>query len=241
MRVLLVEDDSLHLSFLREQVIAALPEITSLHCAKSGAEAEFLARSNQVTAIVMDLRMRDRSGVDAARVIWSERKDTKILFWSNYSDEAYLRGISRIVPPESAYGYILKTAQPERLALALRTVLIEGQIVVDREVHTLNVIGLKKRENLTEVEIAILHDMAIGLSDKLLAARHAISTRTVQNRLMNIYEKLAINDSFLPLLGADPNKRSRAIATAVRLGFMSLDSLERAERDVSVWLNRLRH
>ncbi len=42
--------------------------------------------------------MNERNGIEAARTIWKERPDTRILFWSNYSDEAYVRGVSRIVP-----------------------------------------------------------------------------------------------------------------------------------------------
>jgi DNA-binding NarL/FixJ family response regulator len=68
----------------------------------------------------MDLQMHPRNGIEAARTIWRERPRTRILFWSNYSDEAYVRGVSRIVPPGAAYGYILKSASDERLRLALR-------------------------------------------------------------------------------------------------------------------------
>src|SRR5690606_1547810 len=56
-----------------------------------------------------------------------------------------------IRPDNSAYGYVLKTAPPERLALALRAVLAEGQILIDREVHSLNSFGHLGRESLNEV------------------------------------------------------------------------------------------
>lgn len=71
--------------------------------------------------------MRERNGIDAARTIWSERPETRILFWSNYADEAYLRGLTRIVPVGSPYGYVLKTAPVQRLHLAMRAVLVEGR------------------------------------------------------------------------------------------------------------------
>ncbi len=37
------------------------------------------------------LQMASRNGIEAARTIWKERPETRILFWSNYSDEAYVR------------------------------------------------------------------------------------------------------------------------------------------------------
>jgi DNA-binding NarL/FixJ family response regulator len=233
-----VEDDKLHLGFLQDQVARTFEHVETLYCATSGAEAEELAREQNLTAIVMDLRMKERNGVEAARVIWRERPHTRILFWSNYSDEAYLRGISRIVPDNSAYGYVLKTAPPERLALALRAVLAEGQILIDREVHSLNSFGHLGRESLNEVELSILNDVALGLPDKLVALRHSLSLRTVQNRLMGLYDKLSLHDDIFDLLGAEPNKRTRAISSAVKQGIITSETLEAAEKEVAVWFEK---
>lgn len=238
MRILLVEDDKLHLTYLQDQVARAFEHVEMLCCATSGAEAENLARKENLTAIVMDLRMKGRNGVEAARVIWRERPQTRILFWSNYSDEAYLRGISRIVPDNSAYGYVLKTAPPERLGPALRAVLGEGQILIDREVHSLNSFGYLRREALTEVELLILNDVALGLPDKLVALRHSLSLRTVQNRLTGLYNKLSLHDDLFDRLGAEPNKRTRAIAAAVKQGIITSETLEAAENEVAAWCAR---
>jgi DNA-binding NarL/FixJ family response regulator len=235
LRILLVEDDKLHLNYLKEQVTSAFDSIQQLFCASTGAEAEALARSEDLTAIVMDLRMKERNGVDAARVIWRERPHTRILFWSNYADEAYLRGISRIVPEQSAYGYVLKTATPERLALAMRAVLAEGQILIDREVHSLNSFGKRRKDALNEVELAILNDIALGLPDKFVALRHGLSLRTVQNRLMNLYDKLSQQDNLFERLGTEPNKRNRAVATAVKQGFITSETLETTEKELAAW------
>lgn len=235
MRILLVEDDKLHLTYLREQVSSTFDNVQQLFFASTGSEAEALARSENITAIVMDLRMKERNGVDAARVIWRERPHTRILFWSNYADEAYLRGISRIVPAQSAYGYVLKTASPERLALAMRAVLAEGQILIDREVHSLNSFGQRRKDALTEVELAILNDIALGLPDKLVALRHGLSLRTVQNRLMNLYDKLSHQDNLFERLGTEPNKRNRAVATAVKQGFITSETLEATEKELAAW------
>lgn len=81
--------------------------------------------------------MATRNGIEAARTIWKKRPETHILFWSNYSDEAYVRGVSRIVPDGAAYGYVLKSASDERHRLALRSIFIESQCVIDREVRGL--------------------------------------------------------------------------------------------------------
>ena len=235
MRILLVEDDPLHLSYLREQVETNLPQADSIHTATSGFEAEKIARATRTPAIVMDLRMRNRNGIEAARVIWSERPDTRILFWSNHSDEAYLRGISRIVPEQAAYGYVLKTAPSERLALALRAVLVEGQIMIDREVHSRQTFQSRSREALTEVEHAILLDIALGLPDKQIAERRHLSLRTVQNRLISLYDKLEISDALSQLEDIQLNKRSRAVSNAIQARIINAESLDTAEADLLRW------
>ena len=106
MKVLIVEDDPLHRSYLHESVNAALPECSAVIEAASGGEGEVLARQHDKAHIVMDLQMQPRTGIEAARTIWRERPGTRILFWSNYADEAYVRGVSRIVPDGAAYGYV---------------------------------------------------------------------------------------------------------------------------------------
>lgn len=238
MKILLVEDDVMHVNYLMEIVNMALPEATEILVAENGREGEVKARTHDVHAIVMDLRMKERNGVEAARTIWSERPDTKILFWSNYSDEAYLRGIARIVPKEAAYGYVLKTASEARMQLALRAVLIESQIVVDREIHQIQQQNNRSGAALTEVELAILMDLTLGLPDKAISKRRKLALRTVQNRLLSIYEKLDVNDLELVDGNFPLNKRVRAVSKAMITQMINPESIETGEKELKRWLAR---
>lgn len=235
MKILLVEDDPMHAAFMRDAVMQALPEVTQLLSADNGRDGEALARQG-VEAVVMDLQMRLRNGIDAARTIWSERPETRILFWSNYADEAYLRGLARIAPMGSPYGYVLKTAPIQRLHLALRAVLIEGQVLIDREIHRIQQRQSRPGAALTEDEYAVLLDMAVGLPDREIARRRGMSERTVQNRLLAIYDKLSVELSGgdLPVM----NKRVRAIACALTSGTLNAEALRIAEREMQEWLAR---
>ncbi|MBO9412544.1 MULTISPECIES: response regulator transcription factor [unclassified Ruegeria] len=238
MKVLLVEDDAMHANYLKELVQEALPEASEVSLATNGRDGEIQARQDAVEAIVMDLRMKERNGIEAARTIWSERPDTRILFWSNYSDEAYLRGIARIVPKEAAYGYVLKTASPSRMHLALRAVLLEAQIMVDREIHQIQRDQNRSGEALTEVELAILTDLALGLPDKAIAARRKLALRTIQNRLLSIYEKLDVNDLLIDAGDVAINKRVRAVSKAMTSQILNNEAIVAAEKDLSSWLAR---
>ncbi len=236
MKVLLVEDDEMHLTYLKEQVGRTLGDDVELTVARNGSEAEDLARTKQINAIVMDLRMRDRNGIEAARVIWRERPGTRILFWSNYSDEAYQRGIARIVPQNASYGYVLKTASSDRLSLALQAVLVEGQVMIDREVYSMQNSAARSSQTLTEVEYGILLDVAIGLPDKVIAERKNLSLRTVQNRLITLYEKLEELDQDVLVSEVPMNKRVRTVANALTRKLINQELLAQTNQDFRQWL-----
>lgn len=231
MKVLIVEDDALHRSYLNEAVRSALPECDAVMESENGRLGEIDARKLRAEFVVMDLQMNERNGIEAARTIWRERPDTKILFWSNYSDEAYVRGVSRIVPEGATYGYVLKSTSEERLKLALRSVFLESQCVIDREVRGIQQKGMGSGHGLSDAEYEILVDVALGLTDKTIASRKKLSLRTVQNRLQQLYEKLGIYQE----TGDDEsrfNLRTRAVAVALMRRVLNASAVERAERDL---------
>ncbi|MFK7763723.1 MAG: response regulator [Roseobacter sp.] len=234
MKVLVVEDDQYHASYLQDTLSDALPEVTEIIHAVDGAEGEAAARQGDISAVVMDLQMERRNGIEAACTLWAERPQTRVLFWSNYADDAYLRGIARIVPDDSAYGYILKTASPDRLKLALRAVLVEGQIMVDREIHRLQKQSASPRTRLNDSEFAVLLDLVLGLQDKLIAQRRGMSLRTVQNRLLSLYDKLGVDQDHEEAINL--NKRVRALNRALVTRTINVETLEAAERDLRDWL-----
>ncbi|MBC2771664.1 response regulator transcription factor [Rhizobium sp. AQ_MP] len=237
MKVLIVEDDPLHRSYLLEAVCSALPECRDVLEAENGADGEKMAREHKSAHIVMDLQMNARNGIEAARTIWKERPDTRILFWSNYSDEAYVRGVSRIVPDGAAYGYVLKSASDERLKLALRSIFVEAQCVIDREVRGMQQKSLGQVKGFSDSEYEILVDIALGLTDRTIARRRGLSLRSVQNRLQQLYEKLGVYQ----MSTDEPdegrfNLRARAVTVALLRKLLNYSALERAEAELNDWL-----
>ncbi len=238
MKVIIVEDDPLHRSYLHEAVREALPECETVMEAENGAVGEKLAREHRTAHIIMDLQMSARNGIEAARTIWKERPETHILFWSNYSDEAYVRGVSRIVPDGAAYGYVLKSASDDRLKLALRSIFIESQCVIDREVRGMQQRSLNRNSGFTDAEYEVLVDIALGLTDRAISKRRNLSLRTVQNRLQQLYEKLEVH-----MVGPDDkpdsrfNLRTRAITVALLRKLLNHSALEKAEEELAQWLD----
>lgn len=239
MNVLIAEDDSLHRAFLRAAVERALPECDEIFEAEDGGAAIEIAGTHDISGIIMDLQMPWASGVDAAKEIWRTHPDMRILFWTNYADEAYVRGVSRIVPNAAVYGYLLKSASEDRLELAVRGVFIEEQCIIDREIR-----GVQRRtentlEGLTDSEFEVLTDIALGLTDKAIAERRRISTRGVQSRLKHLYDKLGIDQSETsPEFGPVFNSRTRAVALAFSRGLLNVDGLAACQDQLDTWLSK---
>lgn len=239
MKALIIEDDPLHRAYLREAITGALPECDQVIEADNGQAGERLAREHGALHIVMDLQMHTRTGIEAARTIWRERPQTCILFWSNYSDEAYVRGVSRIVPEGAAYGYVLKSASQERLKLALRGIFIENQCVIDREVRGLQHKSLGHQGGFSDSEYEVLLDIALGLTDRAIAERRNLSLRSVQNRLQHLYEKLEVYKASAE--GVDTgtfNLRARAVSVALLRKLLNVNALEQAEAELGHWTSR---
>ncbi|THD41967.1 MAG: response regulator transcription factor, partial [Bradyrhizobium sp.] len=225
------EDDALHSGFLREVMgNCDIGEAELVH-AEDGEEAIRLVRNRALDGVILDLQMPKKTGVQVAKAIWEVNPTTPILFWSNYADEAYVRGIARIVPPRATYGYLLKTASKDRLRRAVQCVFVEGQNIVDREVRGVQTQGLESG-NLTEAEYEALLDISIGLTDQAIAQRRNISMRSVQGRLQQLYAKLGLAE--MPMTGdrrALYNMRARAVAVALMSHLINGKAVETAEAD----------
>ena len=237
MNLLITEDDPLHRAFLKTAVENALPECDQLYEAENGAAAVEIVKSETIDGIFMDLQMPKSNGVDAAKEIWRCFPEMRILFWSNYADEAYVRGVARIVPSGAVYGYLLKSASEERLAFAARGIFVQDQCIIDREVRGVQQRSENTLEGLTDAEFEVLTDISLGMTDKAISARRKISTRGVQSRLKHLYEKLGLNRSVTHSdIGPVFNSRTRALTVALSRGLLNVDGLASYELELEDWL-----
>ncbi|WP_207477213.1 response regulator transcription factor [Arenibaculum pallidiluteum] len=235
MRILIAEDDPLHRAFLRTTIEQMLPDAADIREAADGQAAISLACEHAAEAAVLDLQLPSISGAEAAKAIWRNDPTVRILFWSNYADEAYVRGVSKIVPAQAVYGYVLKSASEERMRYALRGIFLEEQCVIDREVWGIQQRTRNRREALTELEYEVLVDVALGLTDKAISQRRNLSIRGVQSRLHSLYEKLGLHDAAQGESEGDAvfNPRSRAVFIAFSRGLLNADALAKEDARLS--------
>ena len=236
--ILIAEDVPFQREYLRKTVAELFPEVRSLLEAETGEQTVQIAREAKPNLIIMDIQLPGLTGIKAARVIWSEMPLTRILFWSQYKDEAYLRELGKIVPGETVYGYILKTSADQNLRQALRAILVDEQCWIDREVRGVQSRAGARDTALTDVEYETLTDISLGLTDKAIARRRFLSERGVQNRLHELYAKLNVeNDQYQDeRWGFTFNPRSRAILTALKRGLINSDELFREDEELRNWL-----
>jgi DNA-binding NarL/FixJ family response regulator len=238
LKVLVAENDELHAAFAVSVIVDLCGATVDLVCAvdeKSGVAA---ALAGDITYAVLDLQLPDGSGIEIARALWRRRPETQILFWSNFADEAYVRSLARIVPAGSNYGYLLKSASEGEMQAALDALFFKDRSVIHGEVRVLQHRVADRLAGLSDTEYEGLVDIALGLTDRVIAKRRRLSERGVQNRLRHIYEKLDI----VPGEGregvADVNSRTRAISIAFQRGLITLDVLRREQETLEVWLQR---
>ncbi len=75
---------------------------------------------------------------------------------------------------------------------ALRGVFREGHCIIDREIRASST-GVQDRfEGITDGEYESLIDIALGLTDRAIAARRGLSIRGAQSRIKHVYDKLGI-------------------------------------------------
>ena len=240
MRLLIAEDDKLHRAFAEKVARATLPDMDVLTMAEDGAEALQEFDAGDYDSVVLDLQMPRMTGVEVAKTIWARKPSTRILFWSNYTEEAYIRGITKIVPSAAVYGYILKSAPAEQLQLALQGVFVAEQCVIDREVRGVQQRAGDRLVGLSELEYEALLDLCLGLTDKAMAARRNVSLRGAQSRLQHLYQKLGLDKGDIPTgdWGPTYNSRTRAISLALTQGILNADALRKEEENLRAWMGQ---
>ena len=188
MSILIAEDMTFQRDYLRALINDHFPDAGPIIESCDGKSAVELAVLHHPALVVLDIKMPELSGVKAAQQIWAELKLARIIFWSQYKDEIYIRELARVVPAETVYGYVLKSSPDEKLIAALRAVLIDEQCWIDPEIRLVQSRATSRASGLTDIEYEALLDIALGLTDKAAVFRTGFASfmqnsRSTSNRL----------------------------------------------------------
>lgn len=103
MNIIIVDDDSLVAGALKT-ILEINPDINITATGSDGQEACELYRRYQPDILLMDIRMKNMSGLEASALILKEFPDARILLLTTFSDDEYIIKALRL----GAKGYLLK-------------------------------------------------------------------------------------------------------------------------------------
>jgi two-component system, NarL family, response regulator LiaR len=205
-RVLIVDDHAVVREGLRT-FLELQDGIEIVGEAGDGAEAIREAERLRPHVVLIDLLMPKLDGAAAMRELRRRQPATKAIVLTSFADD------DRLLPAieAGASGYLLKDAEPQEVARAIRAAHA-GEALLDpsfaaRLVEAIaQPAGQPPRERLTPREREVLALIARGMSNKLIARELGIAEKTVKTHVGHLLAKLGVTD------------RTQAALYAVRAG-----------------------
>jgi two-component system, NarL family, response regulator LiaR len=181
--------------------------------ATSGQEAVALVGADAPDVALLDVRMPDGDGIDAARAIHAAQPQVAILMLSSFGDDAPLFAALRA----GALGYLLKDASGDALVAAIRGAARgEPQLhpnIARRLMQVAPVALADPLATLTPREREVLGLLGRGLSNKEIGATLTLTEITVKGYVSTVLDKLQVAD------------RTQAALLAVRYGLVDTNDL----------------
>ncbi len=211
-RVFLVEDQAIVREGLRS-LLDLVDDIEVAGEATDGEEALERIPAAAPDVVLLDLRMPKLDGLGVLERLSAAGRLPPTLILTTFDDDASLLEAIRT----GARGFLLKDVALEQLATAIRTLAAGGTMiqpaVTERVARGLE--GLRPEferldspDPLTERETEVLRLMAVGYSNREIAAAFELAEGTVKNHISSILSKLGVRD------------RTRAVLRAVELGLL---------------------
>ena len=192
-RVLIVDDHALIRRGLSD-LLAAAEGVAVVGAIDDGALAAAAVIELEPDIVLMDMSMPGLDGIDATRAVLVASPATKVIMLTSFSENARIMAALDV----GAVGYLLKDAEPEDIIRALRDAAAGGVPLSPKAARALlpsnrptvnaGADGLSARER------EVLSLVAVGLPNKSIARRLAISEKTVKAHLTRVFTVLGVSD-----------------------------------------------
>ncbi|ANZ24703.1 DNA-binding response regulator [Rhodococcus sp. WB1] len=183
-------------------LLAAQPDISVVGDAPDGRRAVAEAARLRPDVVLMDVRMPEMNGLDAARHILAGRTDppTRVLMLTTFDIDDYVYEALGL----GASGFLLKDAPADELIRAVR-VVADGQALLAPTVTRRLIADVTRRRSprrgrdraldvLTPREREVLELIARGLSNQEIAAHLFVAEQTVKTHVGKVLGKLNLRD-----------------------------------------------
>ena len=190
--------------------LESFPDLKVVGIAATGEELVAHLAEWQPDIVLQDLLMPGGiDGIETTRRVLSARPSVRVIALTASMDEARMLGVLRA----GADGYVRKDAAPETLLAAVRAVA-KGKTYIDPAIGRQLLAAHAAGESLTSRETDVLRQLALGLSNKEIAAALAVSEETVKTHVGHVLSKLHVEN------------RAQAIVQALKRGLVTLDELQ---------------
>ncbi len=164
--------------------------------AGNGIEAIRILESHRVDLVLLDIRMPEMNGIELTKIIRERWPHVKVLILTTFNDDDYAMQTLK----DGANGFMLKTAEPDKLIDAVHSVM-NGGMVLNEEVAAKMMPRLLQRQSpepidiaLTARELDIVKLVGEGMTNKEIAGLLYLSVGTVKNYLTTILQTLELRD-----------------------------------------------
>lgn len=195
LRMLIADDHSVVRQGMVQILKLAFPEI-EIDQAKNSAEVLGCLRKHSYDAIILDISMPGRNGLDILTDLKAVRPEIPVIIFSIYSEDQY--AIQALKSGASAY--LMKDCEPDELILVLKKVL-RGKLHFSERVFEKLVMGLNAggngspQEILSPRELEVMQLIARGKRLSEIAEMLSISASSVSTHRRRILKKLALKNN----------------------------------------------
>ena len=186
-RVALVDDHELVRDGLRA-LLTAMPQLEVVGEASSGAEALTLVSQVRPDLLLVDIGMKDMTGLQLTEILCRQYPGIHILILSMYDHAEYVTSSIRA----GARGYVLKDAASWEIVAAIDAIAAGGTYY-SADLLEKTVSPPAADDELTPREREVLQMLVQGLSNKAIARTLEISVRTVETHRLSIRRKLDVD------------------------------------------------
>jgi DNA-binding NarL/FixJ family response regulator len=193
LRIVLADDHETVREGLK-MIVDAQDDMEVVGFAADGREAVTKAQELLPDVLVMDISMPKLNGLKATEKITEVCPQVKVLTLSRHADDGYIRELLGA----GACAYVLKQSAPSELIHAIRAVAAGGKYIdpklAAKVMDNYSDRGARgeAKGNLTDRESEVLRLIALGYSNKEIAARLTLSVKTVEVHKANAMRKLNI-------------------------------------------------
>jgi two-component system, NarL family, nitrate/nitrite response regulator NarL len=199
-RVLIVEDHQV----VAEGLAALINDQKDMKVVgQAGTVADSIAQAAELKPdlVLVDFRLTDGTGADAAAAIRQMRPETKLIFLTREDSDA-----ARFAALEAgASGFIHKSRAAQDVVDAIRTVADGGNLFTPRGIAQL--ISNRREieaqlDRLTTREKEVLRLMAEGTASRDIASKLGISYTTVRTHIRSLGSKLGVHSKLEAIIKA---------------------------------------